>query len=70
MDPTNKFQSTVITAINDAAQNAVHPAIIYTILGGCMSDVLTSIKKSNRAAQEKESQPDNVTEIPKPDTVN
>ena len=42
---TEKFQTAIIDAVNEAATNAVHPALIYTILGGCQADVLNSIKR-------------------------
>jgi len=50
-NPTEKFQKSVIDAVTEAANSGVHPAIVYTILGGLQSDVLTSIKQANRAAQ-------------------
>jgi len=50
-NPNEKFQKSVIDAVNEAANSGVHPAIVYTILGGLQSDVLTSIKQANRAAQ-------------------
>lgn len=50
-NPTEKFQSTVIAAVTEASQNGVHPAIVYCVLGGLQSDVLTAIKQSNRMAK-------------------
>lgn len=51
-NPTEEFQSTIIDAVNKAAANAVHPALIYTILGGCQDDVLKSIKQMSQAAKQ------------------
>lgn len=78
MNPTEKFQKTVIDAVTDASQKGVHPAIVYTVLGGLQSDVLTAIKQSNRMAKEAavattaetilkpdNSKPANVIELPK-----
>jgi hypothetical protein len=77
-NPTEQFQTAVIDAVNDAAKNNVHPAIVYTILGGLQSDVLLAIKQSNRMAQtaataesilkSKNSPPANVIQLPKTDT--
>ena len=51
MNYTDEFQSAVIDAVNKAAKHNVHPAIVYTILGGLQSDVLLAIKQSNHLAQ-------------------
>lgn len=82
MNPTEKFQKSVIDAVTAASQAGVHPAIVYTILGGLQSDVLTAIKQSNRLAKQaavtdtaetvlksKNSQPANVIPLPQPDST-
>jgi hypothetical protein len=51
MNATEKFQKTVIDAVTEASRNGVHPAIVYTVLGGLQTDVLTAIKESNRLAR-------------------
>lgn len=48
MNPTEQFQKTVIDAVTVASKNGVHPALLYCVLGGLQSDVLTAIKQTNR----------------------
>ena len=52
MNPTDKFQKTIIQAVTDASQAGVDPAIVYCVLGGLQSDVLFAIEQSNRMAQD------------------
>ncbi len=59
LDPTKTFQNAVIKAVTEASQTGVHPAIVYTILGGLQNDVLMAIKQTNRALK-----PDDDTKLP------
>lgn len=52
MNPTEKFQYHITEAVKKAAENGVHPAIVYMVLGGIQQDVLFSVKQSNRMAKE------------------
>jgi hypothetical protein len=82
MNYTDEFQSAIIDAVNHAAKHNVHPAIVYTVLGGVQSDVLLAIKQSNRLAQAaaptppsqpstlNPQPPNNVIPLPKTDSVN
>lgn len=50
MNPQEQFQNRITDAVQKAAANAVHPAIIYMVLGGIQQDVLYSVRQANRAA--------------------
>jgi hypothetical protein len=52
MNPTEKFQNAVFEAVSHASKNGVHPAIVYTVLGGLQSDVLSAVKQANRMAKD------------------
>jgi hypothetical protein len=52
MNSQEKFQTAITNAVNQAAHDGVHPAIIYMVLGGIQQDVLYSVRQANRVANE------------------
>ena len=76
-NPTETFQNAIIDAVKTAAQENVHPAIVYTVLHGVAGDVIFSIKQANRQAAGTASgpaapptPPANVVELSKTDSAN
>ncbi len=52
MNPQEKFQSDITRIVREAANNGVHPAIVYMVLGGIQADVLHSVRAANQIADE------------------